>query len=137
MDSIANTPCADRHDSLPISCNKRKRKILQRKQADGTPLGITKRRSSVSDAGLLSVSGSFLDCTSSPEKSKNVIDPESVQRSSTNSMRFNHFMDFYNTESNYVGILETINNVSNTNNIYIIYNISSYSFSDFPNSIGR
>lgn len=29
---------------------------------------IHKRRSSISDAGHLSVSGSFLDCTSSPDK---------------------------------------------------------------------
>lgn len=112
LDSIANTPCMDKRESLPLSCNKRKRKILQRKQADGTPLGLTKRRSSVSDAGLLSVSGSFLDCTSSPDKSKNVNDQDSVLRTSTHSMRFNHFMDLYTTESNYVGILETINNVS-------------------------
>lgn len=29
---------------------------------------VHKRRSSISDAGHLSVSGSFLDCTTSPEK---------------------------------------------------------------------
>lgn len=136
MDSIANTPCTDRTESLPISCNKRKRKILQRKQVDGTPLGLTKRRSSVSDAGLLSVSGSFLDCTSSPDKSKNVIDPESVLRTTTNSMRFNHFMDFYTTESNYVGILETINNVSIWFGVYYIIVVIIIFIQDISNSIG-
>lgn len=118
----------DRRDSLPVSFNKRKRKRLsQRTPADGgsggTPLGVGKRRSSVSDAGLLSVSGSFLDCTVSPDKhessKKNAI-PDSAKASAdqqqqqqqqsgkTQSMRHNHFMDFFHTESNYVGILDTI-----------------------------
>lgn len=114
MDSIANTPGCDRRESLPISFNKRKRKRLsQRLAADGTPLGAGKRRSSVSDAGLLSVSGSFLDCTTSPDKhdlSKKVAEAEpSIEHLPKNkSMRYNHFMDFFHTESNYVGILDTI-----------------------------
>ncbi|XP_050073881.1 protein ECT2 [Anopheles maculipalpis] len=121
LESIAHTPAVDRRDSLPVSFNKRKRKRLsQRTPADGssTPLGVGKRRSSVSDAGLLSVSGSFLDCTTSPDKhessssKKNVI-PEATKPSNdapskTQSMRHNHFMDFFHTESNYVGILDTI-----------------------------
>ncbi|XP_053667102.1 protein ECT2 [Anopheles marshallii] len=119
LESIAHTPAVDRRDSLPVSFNKRKRKRLsQRTPADGggTPLGVGKRRSSVSDAGLLSVSGSFLDCTASPDKhessKKNIIPeatkPSNEQPAKTQSMRHNHFMDFFHTESNYVGILDTI-----------------------------
>ncbi|XP_013101165.1 protein ECT2 isoform X3 [Stomoxys calcitrans] len=120
LDSIANTPNTDRRDSLPISFNKRKRKrFSQRIQLEGTPLGSTKRRSSVSDAGLLSASGSFFDCTTSPSKLENgtiLTEPETstceVQTPGKKaSMRFNHFMDFYSTESNYVGILDTIVNL--------------------------
>lgn len=60
LESIANTPGGDRRDSLPPGLNRRKRKRFSILGASG------KRRSSVhSDAGL-SVSGSFLDCTSSP-----------------------------------------------------------------------
>ncbi|TMW51769.1 hypothetical protein DOY81_003150 [Sarcophaga bullata] len=119
LDSIANTPNCDRRDSLPISFNKRKRKrFSQRLQLEGTPLGSGKRRSSVSDAGLLSVSGSFFDCTTSPDKlesGKLLAEPETSTCEQTpskkTSMRFNHFMDFYSTESNYVGILDTIVNL--------------------------
>lgn len=114
MDSIAHTPGTERRDSYPISFNKRKRKRLSRHGGDGTPIGTGtgKRRSSVSDAGLLSVSGSFLDCTTSPDKhevSKGLLEKsqEPVPAKSI-SMRRNHFMDFFHTESNYVGILETI-----------------------------
>ncbi|XP_058457898.1 protein ECT2 isoform X2 [Malaya genurostris] len=121
LDSIANTPGGDRRDSLPISFNKRKRKRLSHRTpaGDGTPLGVGKRRSSVSDAGLLSVSGSFLDCTTSPDKhegsKKNIIgetvDVSIEQPIKGQSMRYNHFTDFYRTESNYVGILDTIVNL--------------------------
>ncbi|XP_038117927.1 protein ECT2 isoform X2 [Culex quinquefasciatus] len=125
LDSIANTPGADRRDSLPISFNKRKRKRLSHRTpagGEGTPLGAGKRRSSVSDAGLLSVSGSFLDCTTSPDQNKhegskkNAIIAETADASidqtiKSQSMRHNHFMDFYHTESNYVGILDTIVNL--------------------------
>lgn len=118
MDSITNTPSTDRRDSLPISFNKRKRKrFSQRIQLEGTPLGTGKRRSSVSDAGLLSVSNSFFDCTTSPDKLENDklllhVEPEASEATPTKkSMRFNHFMDFFTTESNYVGILDTILNV--------------------------
>jgi len=70
-----------------------------------------KRRSSVSDAGHLS-----FDCTSSPDKleSEKLLHAEPEASDATpakKSMRFNHFMDFYTTESNYVGILDTILNV--------------------------
>lgn len=93
--------------------------MSQRIHGDGTPIGsaTNKRRSSVSDAGLLSVSGSFLDCTATPEKhdgSKVItttLDQDlshELPSAKTMSMRRNHFMDFFHTESNYVGILETI-----------------------------
>ncbi|XP_017864109.1 PREDICTED: protein ECT2 isoform X1 [Drosophila arizonae] len=117
LDSITNTPSTDRRDSLPISFNKRKRKrFSQRIQLEGTPLGSGKRRSSVSDAGLLSVSNSFFDCTTSPDKLENDkllhVEPEVSEATPTKkSMRFNHFMDFFTTESNYVGILDTILNL--------------------------
>ncbi|XP_053956531.1 protein ECT2 isoform X1 [Anastrepha ludens] len=118
LESIANTPNTDRRDSLPISFNKRKRKrFSQRIQFEGTPIGSGKRRSSVSDAGLLSVSGSFFDCTASPDKleagklhGETHIETPTVCETTPakKSMRFNHFMDFFSTESNYVGILDTI-----------------------------
>ncbi|XP_016973168.1 protein ECT2 isoform X4 [Drosophila rhopaloa] len=117
LDSITNTPNTDRRDSLPISFNKRKRKrFSQRIQLEGTPLGSGKRRSSVSDAGLLSVSNSFFDCTTSPDKleADKLLHAEPEASESTpakKSMRFNHFMDFFTTESNYVGILDTILNL--------------------------
>ncbi|KAH8246162.1 hypothetical protein KR038_001172, partial [Drosophila bunnanda] len=120
LDSITNTPNTDRRDSLPISFNKRKRKrFSQRIQLEGTPLGTSgKRRSSVSDAGLLSVSNSFFDCTTSPDKLEAAdkllhAEPEASDTATPakKSMRFNHFMDFFTTESNYVGILDTILNL--------------------------
>ncbi|KAI8040874.1 hypothetical protein M5D96_006817 [Drosophila gunungcola] len=72
--------------------------------------------SSVSDAGLLSVSNSFFDCTTSPDKleAEKLLHAEPEASETTpakKSMRFNHFMDFFTTESNYVGILDTILNV--------------------------
>ncbi|XP_034656900.1 protein ECT2 isoform X3 [Drosophila subobscura] len=118
--SLTNTPNTDRRDSLPVSFNKRKRKRLsQRLQLEGTPLGSGKRRSSVSDAGLLSVSNSLFDCTTSPDKLLDGDDkllhhaePEPIDGTPVKrSMRFNHFMDFFTTESNYVGILDTILNL--------------------------
>lgn len=57
LESIANTP--DRRDSMRMGWK------LQRKRKGFSLLGAVKRRSSISDARL-SVSGSFLDCTSSP-----------------------------------------------------------------------
>lgn len=120
MGSFASTPntTSDCHDYLSINFNKRKRKrFSQRLQREGTPITCGKRRSSVSDAGLLSVSSSFFDCTTNSDKLETVkilteadITNECDQTPAKTqfSMRFNHFMDFFNTESNYVGILETI-----------------------------
>lgn len=75
LDSIAQTPGStgdgERRDSLINYSSKahRKRKRLSRIAVhDGTPVSTGKRRSSVSDAGLLSMSGSFIDCTASPDK---------------------------------------------------------------------
>ncbi|KAL9906287.1 protein ECT2 isoform X1 [Glossina fuscipes] len=115
LHSIANTPNTDRRDSLPISFNNRKRKHFL--QSEGSPSASKQRHSS--DAHLLSVSsGSFFDCTSSPDKLETGIilnEPESSVCEETPakkcSMRFNHFMEFYTTESNYVGILDTIVNL--------------------------
>lgn len=66
LESMAQTPGADRRESLPMSLQRRKRKRFSiRNAADSFLGGSGKRRSSVSDAGL-SVSGSFLDYTASP-----------------------------------------------------------------------
>lgn len=127
----AATPSAgDRRESLPVSLsgqqqhnNKRKRKLLSQKVHDIiTPSGSGKRRSSVSDAGLLSVSGSLLDYTASPgvlkfdggnNKSMDVsLGGGVATEPKKKSMRYNHFMDLFGTESNYVGILNTIVSVS-------------------------
>lgn len=74
--------------------------------------GLHKRRSSISDAGLLSVSSSFLDCTASPDKSL-LDEPECVSGDTTTarktlSPRQQVFMELVQTESNYVNILNTI-----------------------------
>jgi protein ECT2 len=99
----------ERRDSLINYSAKgqRKRKRLSRIVLEGTPASAGKRRSSLSDAGILSES--LIDYTASPEKDDTGIINEEIECSSKKfSMRYNHFMDFFNTESNYVGILETI-----------------------------
>ncbi|XP_046392945.1 protein ECT2 isoform X2 [Ischnura elegans] len=71
--------------------------------------GGRKRRSSVSDAALLSMSGgSFLDCTASPDVSHNedFVPVESPRKAM--SPRQQVFMELVQTESNYVSILHTI-----------------------------
>lgn len=71
---------------------------------------VSKRRSSVSDAGLLSVSGSFLDCTPSPG-SQLSDEVESVNNETPRkslSPRHQVFLELVQTESNYVNILNTI-----------------------------
>ncbi|XP_014215681.1 protein ECT2 isoform X3 [Copidosoma floridanum] len=71
-----------------------------------------KRRSSVSDAGHLSVSGSFLDCTASPDKRllDDIPEVEAVNPESSRKLSPRHqvFLELVQTESNYVGILSTI-----------------------------
>ncbi|XP_076392827.1 epithelial cell transforming 2 pebble isoform X10 [Megachile rotundata] len=74
---------------------------------------LHKRRSSISDAGHLSVSGSFLDCTTSPEKPllDDIPEVEAVNTDNTRknlSPRHQVFLELVQTESNYVGILSTI-----------------------------
>lgn len=95
----------ERRDSLINYSAKaqRKRKRLSWIDVDGTPASSGKRRSSISDAGILSES--LIDYTASPVPNDSV--KEDAPREKF-SMRRNHFMDFYQTESNYVGILETI-----------------------------
>ncbi|XP_017879867.1 protein ECT2 isoform X2 [Ceratina calcarata] len=71
---------------------------------------LHKRRSSISDAGHLSVSGSFLDCTTSPDKPL-LDEVEAVTTDSSRknlSPRHQVFLELVQTESNYVGILSTI-----------------------------
>jgi protein ECT2 len=96
----------ERRDSLINYSAKaqRKRKRLSRIVLEGTPGSTGKRRSSISDAGILSES--LIDYTASPDKNDSVKDE--IAQAKKFSMRHNHFMDFYHTESNYVGILETI-----------------------------
>lgn len=121
-----NASNVDRRESLPTSLNShshnnnRKRKRLTKAATETTPRITGKRRSSVSDAGLLSVSGSFLDYTASPSvlKTDGISGVNKEAESSAEhvpkkkSMRYNHFMDLFGTESNYVGILHTIVSVS-------------------------
>lgn len=135
LESIAQTPGADRRDSLPMSLTRRKRKRFSiRNAADSFLGGSGKRRSSLSDAGL-SVSGSFLDYTASPSGKHDTkgkahripllnriiqydffvspcrsgdVEASAEHTPKNKSMRYNHFMDLFGTESNYVGILHTI-----------------------------
>ncbi|CAD6222211.1 GSCOCG00000821001-RA-CDS [Cotesia congregata] len=76
---------------------------------------VHKRRSSISDAGHLSVSGSFLDCTASPDKQMldevEAVNTETARKNL--SPRHQVFLELVQTESNYVGILSTIMTVSN------------------------
>lgn len=107
----------ERRDSLINYSAKaqRKRKRLSRLVLDGTPnLSSGKRRSSISDAGILSES--LIDYTASPDKndSAKLNEPCDVTLdyiAKKFSMRHNHFMDFYHTEFNYVKILETIEKI--------------------------
>lgn len=104
------------HIATPGSASRRKRKRLHEtlsSLAHQQSPGLHKRRSSVSDAGLLSVSGSFLDCTTSPEKA--VIDsveqvPDTPRKGL--SARQQVFLELLQTETNYVNILHTIVTVS-------------------------
>lgn len=73
-----------------------------------------KRRSSVSDAGLLSVSGSFLDCTASPDKAltDGVVESAIDTPRKGLTARQQIFLELVQTETNYVDILHTIMTVS-------------------------
>ncbi|KAJ6641054.1 Protein ECT2 [Pseudolycoriella hygida] len=102
LESICNTTKTDRRDSLP----NRKRKFLHVTSAESTPRGLLKRRSSVSDVGLLS--GSLLDYTASPNVKNEIKEVDISTEPKKRTMRYNHFMDLFVTESNYVDILNTI-----------------------------
>lgn len=107
----------DSHHTPGGSASRRKRKrlhetllSLNHQQSPGLN---NKRRSSVSDAGLLSVSGSFLDCTASPDKGL-VDDIEAAIDTPRKGFTARHqvFIELVQTESNYVDILHTIMTVS-------------------------
>ncbi|CAG9830214.1 unnamed protein product [Diabrotica balteata] len=91
------------------AARRRKRKLLLSSLVHNQSPALTKRRSSVSDAGLLSVSGSFLDCTTSPNKE--IIDgAEPVIDTPRKGLTQRHqvFLELLQTETNYVDILHTI-----------------------------
>ncbi|CAH1975798.1 unnamed protein product [Acanthoscelides obtectus] len=102
--------------ATPSSASRRKRKRLhdtiQSLAMSTASPSLHKRRSSVSDAGLLSVSGSFLDCTTSPN-SKELLDgalePQPVETPrKALTQRHQVFLELLQTETNYVDILHTI-----------------------------
>ncbi|KAJ1528628.1 hypothetical protein ONE63_007023 [Megalurothrips usitatus] len=101
---------ATSRDSLgtPTSTRLRKRKRL-RDAARLVPVdspSLHKRRSSVSDAGLLSLSGSILDCSSTvSEKGADEVEAATLKSLSPRQQVFNELVQ---TETNYVGILRTI-----------------------------
>lgn len=100
----------ERRDSLINYSAKtqRKRKRLSRIVLEGTPSSAGKRRSSISDAGILSES--LIDYTPSPDKNdsvKTLGDEISLSETAKKfSMRHNHFMDFYHTVSETVCFFE-------------------------------
>ncbi|CAG4963119.1 unnamed protein product [Parnassius apollo] len=83
---------------------------LRKRKLRGGDSALNKRRSSLSDAVLLSLSGNLLDCTPSPD-GKQLLEesevPDNVVRKLM-SPRQQVFMELLQTESNYVGILHTI-----------------------------
>ncbi|CAB3248321.1 unnamed protein product [Arctia plantaginis] len=83
---------------------------LRKRKLRGGDSAQHKRRSSVGDAVLLSLSGNLLDCTPSPD-GKQLLEesevPDTVVRKLL-SPRQQVFMELLQTESNYVGILHTI-----------------------------
>ncbi|XP_045542653.1 protein ECT2 isoform X2 [Papilio machaon] len=83
---------------------------MRKRKLRGGEAALHKRRSSFSDAVLLSLSGNLLDCTPSPD-GKQLLEesevPDNVVRKLM-SPRQQVFMELLQTESNYVGILHTI-----------------------------
>ncbi|XP_052737136.1 protein ECT2 isoform X4 [Bicyclus anynana] len=86
---------------------------LRKRKLRGNDAALHKRRSSVGDAVLLSLSNNLLDCTPSPD-GKQLLEesevPDNVVRKLM-SPRQQVFMELLQTESNYVGILHTIVNM--------------------------
>uniref|UniRef100_A0A1B6G064 Protein ECT2 n=1 Tax=Cuerna arida TaxID=1464854 RepID=A0A1B6G064_9HEMI len=133
--SVQNEGCVDEKDYLfedylesllspsrrttpvAVATRARKRKRLQdavARLASGSSVtpNTNKRRSSVSDAGLLSVSGSFVDCTS-PGNTSITGEVDSVAGDSPLSLknlspRHQVFLELVQTEFNYVNTLNTI-----------------------------
>lgn len=105
----------DSHQATPSSASRRKRKRLHETLSSLThqqsPGLHNKRRSSISDAGLLSVSGSFLDCTVSPDKALlEAAEANNIADTPRKGLtpRQQVFLELVQTESNYVNILHTI-----------------------------
>nr|XP_033332116.1 protein ECT2 isoform X2 [Megalopta genalis] len=120
LESVLSPTISSRRDSQQTTTpstasTRRKRKRLAETLSSLVQNGadspaLHKRRSSISDAGLLSVSGSFLDCTASPDKPL-LDEVEAVNTDSSRknlSPRHQVFLELVQTESNYVGILSTI-----------------------------
>ncbi|XP_018579820.1 protein ECT2 isoform X3 [Anoplophora glabripennis] len=101
----------DSHATTPSSASRRKRKRLHETLSSlvhqQSP-ALHKRRSSVSDAGLLSVSGSFLDCTASPKEILDGTEPVADTPRKGLTARQQVFLELLQTETNYVDILHTI-----------------------------
>ncbi|XP_035738007.1 protein ECT2-like isoform X6 [Vespa mandarinia] len=123
LESVLSPTASVRRDSQQTATpstasTRRKRKRLAETLSSLVQNGtdspaVHKRRSSVSDAGHLSVSGSFLDCTASPDKQllDDIPEVEAVNAESSRknrSPRHQVFLELVQTESNYVGILSTI-----------------------------
>ncbi|XP_078038852.1 epithelial cell transforming 2 pebble isoform X2 [Augochlora pura] len=123
LESVLSPTISSRRDSQQTTTpstasTRRKRKRLAETLSSLVQNGadspaLHKRRSSISDAGLLSVSGSFLDCTASPDKPllDDIPEVEAVNTDSSRknlSPRHQVFLELVQTESNYVGILSTI-----------------------------
>ncbi|XP_043274974.1 protein ECT2 isoform X8 [Venturia canescens] len=122
LESVLSPTASARRDSqqaaTPTTAStRRKRKRLAETLSSLVQNGadspaVHKRRSSISDAGHLSVSGSFLDCTTSPDKLLDDIPEVEAVTTETSrknlSPRHQVFLELVQTESNYVGILSTI-----------------------------
>ncbi|XP_076667106.1 epithelial cell transforming 2 pebble isoform X9 [Andrena cerasifolii] len=123
LESVLSPTVSARRDSQQTATpstasTRRKRKRLAETLSSLVQNGadspaLHKRRSSISDAGLLSVSGSFLDCTASPDKPllDDIPEVEAVNTDNSRknlSPRHQVFLELVQTESNYVGILSTI-----------------------------
>uniref|UniRef100_A0A1A9W9R4 DH domain-containing protein n=1 Tax=Glossina brevipalpis TaxID=37001 RepID=A0A1A9W9R4_9MUSC len=113
LDGIAHTRNTDRHDSLSVVCDDRKGKHF----LHSDDMISASKQHHMSDASFLSVSGSLSDRTGNPNKLETeqiLAEPESLVCEETvvkkHPTRFNRFIDFYNTESNYVAILDAIVN---------------------------
>ncbi|CAG9853619.1 unnamed protein product [Phyllotreta striolata] len=109
LDQVSPSGRRDSSATPGSAARRRKRKLLLSSLALPQSPALTKRRSSVSDAGLLSVSGSFLDCSTSPNKE--ILDgAEPVIDTPRKGLTQRHqvFLELLQTETNYVDILHTI-----------------------------